>query len=259
MAGRVPSDKRSSAKGRSKGKAKVAKTTKKAGSRSGVGGDGRDKTPYYVLAIMALVTMIVLLLNEYYGKDQNGLERKDVVSREISVQDVVVNRKNSEKESRDIEIMNTNSNHVTSSIIEDKKAVNEYRIYLVKYNELSERVSLEPVIRRSRGKLNIRVAMNELIKGPEENERGRGLLTAVPSNLKLKEYELKDQCAILDFNRAIEENANGDILLMRIDQILYTITQFDNIDSIMIMVEGKRKKFLGGEGLSINGPITKRR
>ena len=126
-------------------------------------------------------------------------------------------------------------------------------------DEKTEKMSLIPMKRRVSSDTPIRGALNELLKGPSKNEEGRGLLTAMPENLRIRDIKIEKKTAVVDFNDAIEENANGNILLMRVDQIVYTATQFKNIDSVLIKINGKRRSFLGGDGLSIGGPITRRK
>ena len=101
--------------------------------------------------------------------------------------------------------------------------------------------------------------LNELIKGPSRNEQKKGVLTAIPDDLRLRSVQVVGKNAVLDFNGAIEENANGEILLTRIDQLVYTATQFDGVESVIIKVNGRQKKFLGGDGLSVSGPIGRRK
>ena len=119
-------------------------------------------------------------------------------------------------------------------------------------------MSLLPVKRNIKAESPLKATLNELIKGPNKTEKKKGLLTAIPDDLKIRNVQVIGRNAVLDFNSVIEENANGEILLTRIDQLVYTATQFEGIDSVIIKVNGKQKKFLGGDGLSVSGPIGRR-
>ena len=101
------------------------------------------------------------------------------------------------------------------------------------------------------------MTLEQLIKGPTPYEQGKGYITAVPSHLKIRNIDIKGKTAEIDFNGVIEEGAAGDILLKRIQQIVNTATQFDNIDSIIIKINGQRRKTIGGDGLSIGGPLRR--
>ena len=132
------------------------------------------------------------------------------------------------------------------------------RIYLLRVDENSGRTSLVPVTRKVSGEDLLNESLQTLIKGPTRYEENRGLLSAVPGGLKLRSVRTRGNMALLDFNSAIEYGATGSILISRIDQIVYTATQFPNITSVVITINGTKKHFIGSDGLSINGPLHRR-
>lgn len=226
-----------------------------------------DKTPIYVLAIMALLTVIVVMLI----KDYKTSDKKDnFVTQETAKQEKKKEGDGkkelsgkAEDSAKDTTGTDAQKNKSAEKAVQDKKdkkeiAQSQYFIYLVRFNEKTEKMSLSPVKRTVKAESPIMGTLNELIKGPNKNEKKKGLLTAVPEDLKIRDVKIDGRNVVLDFNDAIETNANGEILLTRIDQLVYTATQFDGIDSIIIKVNGKQKKFLGGEGLSVSGPIGRK-
>ncbi len=132
------------------------------------------------------------------------------------------------------------------------------RIYLVKLNEESDKMYLAPVGRKVTGGSVLENTMKELIKGPTATEKKKGMLTAVPSTLRVNGVKIRGNVAEIDFNGAIEQGAAGSILLNRIDQIVYTATQFPNVGSVVITINGKQRQTLGTDGLSIGGPLHRR-
>ena len=84
------------------------------------------------------------------------------------------------------------------------------------------------------------------------------MLTAVPHGLRVNGIRLKNGTAEIDFNGAIEQGAGGSVLINRIDQIVYTATQFPNVRSIVIKINGRPRQTLGMDGLSIGGPLHRR-
>ena len=251
---RKPAAKRTNLKS---GKTKSVKSYA-AGTRSGtrskaVSKNNTDKTPIFVLAIMVLLTVIIIMLiNDYKsgkkiiksdtGNTKEFITKKDTEDKKILKENV--NKEEAVKEKND----------------SDKKEIarSEFLIYLVRFNEDGNRMSLLPVKRNIKAESPLKATLNELIKGPNKTEKKKGLLTAIPDDLKIRNVQVIGRNAVLDFNSVIEENANGEILLTRIDQLVYTATQFEGIDSIIIKVNGKQKKFLGGDGLSVSGPIGRR-
>ena len=223
----------------------------------------KDRSPIYILAIMALLCVIVVLLNKYYSAEKKGGSpaKKTVAEDAVKKEDL---SKTDEKTIKDDKIgdgKKTAEVKVVKIEESDKtdKNKSDVTIFLIKYDEKTEKMSLIPMKRRVSSDTPIRGALNELLRGPSKNEEGRGLLTAMPENLRIRDIKIEKKTAVIDFNDAIEENANGNILLMRVDQIVYTATQFKNIDSVLIKINGKRRSSLGGDGLSIGGPITRRK
>jgi len=70
--------------------------------------------------------------------------------------------------------------------------------------------------------------------------------------------KIRNKTAEIDFNSAIEYGAAGSILLNRLDQIVYTATQFSGVGSVIIKINGKARQTLGADGLSISGPLHRR-
>jgi spore germination protein GerM len=221
-----------------------------------------DKAPVYVLAIMALLTVIVVMLINNYkaGKnfDNSGTDPKKEV---VTGKKVNVKKDKNEitKEKDGKEFIPDNKNNKEKIVSGEKEPeTGEYLIYLVKFNENDNRMSLIPVKRNINADSPLKSTLNELIKGPNKTEKKKGLLTAIPDDLRIRNVQIIGKNAVLDFNDAIETNANGEILLTRIDQLVYTATQFEGIDNVIIKVNGRQKKFLGGDGLSVSGPIGRR-
>ncbi|MCU0820947.1 MAG: GerMN domain-containing protein [Spirochaetes bacterium] len=222
----------------------------------------KDRSPIYILAIMALLCIIVVLLNKYYfaekkeGASAGKTVAEDTAKKEDSsgpAQKTVKEEKGDEKKTAEINVSKSEETDKT------EKNKSDVMIYLISYNAKTDKMSLLPMKRRVESETPVKGALNELLKGPSKNEERRGLLTAMPENLKIRDIKIENNTAVIDFNGAIEDNANGNILLMRVDQIVYTATQFKNIDSVLIKINGKRKSFLGSDGLSIGGPITRRK
>jgi spore germination protein GerM len=230
---------------------------KKRVSRSAKSKGVSEKTPMYALAIMVLVTVIILLVNRLLNEG-DGIKKRGVVSSNETVNLDNLRYRGLDEKKEDTAIENDRK---YDNLNTDKKALSEklVKIYLIKFNEKTEKISLAPVRRRVNSDFPLREALQELIKGPTKSERGRGLLSAVPRNLQILDIQAKNRIAVINFNGAIEEDANGSILLNRIDQIVFTATQFEMIDSVKIKINGEGKKFLGSDGLSIGGSLYRRR
>ncbi len=247
--------KKTAAKNKAPGKTHAAKT---AGRKKPAPGKtpGRKKTqqrsfrPVYILTIMVLLTIIILMVNTLYFRGSNR-SSGTLVKNEKSRRPVKAEKQEKKEEEK---ISEKNDGKNTGESIKKIKA----RIYFVRFNERSEKSYLTYIKRSIDSRKPVESALKELIRGLSPSEERRGLLTAVPENLKLRNVRMRDRTAELDFNGSLQWGATGNILLNRIDQIVYTATQFENVDSVIIKINGKTRRTLGGEGLSISGPLQRR-
>jgi len=255
---------------------KGKKTTAKVPSKKSVktptpvhnsGGNG----PFYVLIIIILITVIVLLLNKFYEKGKFNIPLLSITDKKS---DVVKDKSDSAKDKgdgdkslispTDKESDKDKKKDENISKSDDKKADEkispidkEVSLYFLKLDEKSEKIYLSTVKRKLPDKQILSLTLEQLIKGPTAYEKGLGYITAVPSHLKIRNIDIKGTTAEIDFNGVIEEGAAGDILLKRVQQIVNTATQFDNVQSIIIKINGQRRKTIGGDGFSIGGPLRR--
>ena len=249
-----------------KKKTEGAKKTsrKKTGSKTGASKSGkgpgrktgklsrpaRNFSPVFVLIIMVLTAVIIFLLNKaYYKEEESGKAHNQPPSLKDKDKSLDAAGRENEKERE-------KDRGETAGKTEDNFL--EAKVYFVKINEATENMTLVPVKRRVSGSNKVEGALKELIRGLSKKERDSGLLNAVPQDLKIRSIRVNNRTAIIDFNGSIEKDAAGSILLSRLDQIVYTATQFSDVESVIITINGKKRNTLGSDGLSINGPLHRR-
>ena len=207
----------------------------------------KNRGPLYILIIMLLLTAIITLINRFYF---NHIPEKVKVSEKLEIEEVKDEKQNDVVDEKELD------NEEEASITSYKKA----KLYFIKMNDKTEKMYLTSVYRKfSNNGLLLKNILNQLVKGPLSEEKRKGLMTAIPADLKIYGIRMRNQTAEINFSTAIEKGAGGNILISRIDQIVYTATQFDNVDSIIIKVNGKTRDSLGSDGLSISGPIHRRK
>jgi spore germination protein GerM len=200
---------------------------------------------------MLLLTVIAVLLKERFTGARKAPEREKVRHE--------ADRGESVREAKDEGKLPFDATQKKTEPKETDAAVEkDVRIYLVRFDERTEKTSIVPVTRKVKAAVPVEAAIRALIAGPTEAEKRRGLLTAVPSRLKLRDAQVRQKTAVLDFSGEIEQNASGSILLSRIDQIVYTATQFDGVESVLIRVNGKAKSVIGSDGLAIGAPLRRK-
>jgi hypothetical protein len=98
-------------------------------------------------------------------------------------------------------------------------------------------------------------SINALLAGPTAEEKNRGLLSFIPPETRLIWAEVRGSTAYLNFNEDFQYNTSGrEGSAAQIRQIVWTATEFSNINDVQILIDGKRIDFLI-EGVMIGSPI----
>lgn len=83
-------------------------------------------------------------------------------------------------------------------------------------------------------------ALNELLKGPTEDEKARGLYTPIPEGTKLLSLEQEDGAFYADFDAKMLEGMGGSARVMAVIRIIeLTLKQFPTVKEAHILVEGQ--------------------
>lgn len=98
-------------------------------------------------------------------------------------------------------------------------------------------------------------AVNALLAGPSAEERGRGLVSFIPPETRLIGAEIRGSTAYLNFNEDFQYNTSGrEGSAAQLQQIVWTATEFPNINDVQFLIEGRRVDFLI-EGVMIGSPL----
>lgn len=101
-------------------------------------------------------------------------------------------------------------------------------------------------------------ALEALLAGPTAAEKAGGLVTMVPAGTKLRGVTLSGHVAIVDFNAAFASGGGSLSMTDRLAQVVYTATQFPGVTSVTLKLDGKTIKVLGGEGIIVDHPRTRK-
>ncbi len=84
----------------------------------------------------------------------------------------------------------------------------------------------------------LRLALQELIRGPLEGEIGAG--RTLPEETRLLNLELKNGVALIDFSPEVLELSGGGSLggTVFIQSIVFTATQFPTVEAVQVLVGG---------------------
>ncbi|MDY6970536.1 MAG: GerMN domain-containing protein, partial [Spirochaetota bacterium] len=193
-----------SSKGSKTSSKKTSATTNKATSKK----QERDKTPFYILAIMILLCIIFIIINSFdfdkTSNKSNKIEKKvsNIPHKELNEFDSYTDNPVDDNDIHDrikdeFADETYKKNNETNQLSEI-----DANIYFVKYNEENDAMSLVPVTRRIKSKTPLRQSLNELLDGPDDVDKTKGLLTAIPDNLLINNINIKNRRAEIDFNTA---------------------------------------------------------
>ncbi|NQU18470.1 MAG: GerMN domain-containing protein [Candidatus Saganbacteria bacterium] len=118
---------------------------------------------------------------------------------------------------------------------------------------------LEAVEREPINITPLEVVSKTLSMGPTKEEKELGYYTEIPKQAKIVNVTKRDRLAIVDFNSALENYGGGATRVQGlIGQIVYSFTELPGIDEVKITINGKDEVILGGEGYSIDKPLSRR-
>lgn len=94
-----------------------------------------------------------------------------------------------------------------------------------------------------------RGAMEALLEGPDELEAGIGMGSEIPEGTELLDIALADDRATVDLSGSFESGGGSLSMQLRVAQVVFTLTQFDRIESVTILLDGRSVGAIGGEGV----------
>ncbi len=88
-------------------------------------------------------------------------------------------------------------------------------------------------------------AINQLLNGPTEDESERGIFSMINPGTVVYDLTIEDGVAIVDFNEKLQEGVAGSASVMAIrNQIERTLLQFDDINEVVISINGESELIL---------------
>ena len=106
-------------------------------------------------------------------------------------------------------------------------------------------------------------SLNALLAGPTAEESARGMVSFIPPGTRILSVQVRGHSAgdtrwdtaYINFNEYFQFNTSGsEGFNSQIQQIVWTVTEFANVQDVQILIEGSRVDFLHG-GIRIGSPI----
>lgn len=97
-----------------------------------------------------------------------------------------------------------------------------------------------------------------LLGGPTGPDQEVGATTAIPEGTELLGVEPEGDVLFVDLSSEFESGGGSLSMQLRVAQVVYTATQFDGIDRVRILIEGEEVDAVGGEGVIVSEPLSRR-
>jgi spore germination protein GerM len=97
-----------------------------------------------------------------------------------------------------------------------------------------------------------------LLKGPSLSQKNRGIRSFIPEGTELLSASLFEGHLTLNFNSRFENNYSGrQAILFQLSQVMLTAFEFKTVSTISILIEGRSKQYITGEGIPLQPRYTK--
>jgi Sporulation and spore germination/Immunoglobulin-like domain of bacterial spore germination len=93
------------------------------------------------------------------------------------------------------------------------------------------------------------VLLKQLLAGPSRFETDIGMSTEIPAGTEVLDATIDGRVAIVDLSAEFASGGGSLSMQLRVAQVVFTLTQFDTIDAVTILIDGEAVKAIGGEGI----------
>ncbi|MHB8762097.1 MAG: Gmad2 immunoglobulin-like domain-containing protein [Coriobacteriia bacterium] len=100
-------------------------------------------------------------------------------------------------------------------------------------------------------------AMAQLLLGPTAAEDGWGLATLIPAGTRLLGLSVSQGTARVDLSSEFVTGGGTHDAMLRLAQVVHTLTQFPAIERVLLLVEGNVVDVYSGEGIVFDGAQTR--
>jgi len=111
---------------------------------------------------------------------------------------------------------------------------------------------LSPVPAEVSGATPARQSLDQLLKGPKDPRHS----TEIPASTQIEEVSITGGTASVSFNDAFFAPNGATGTLLRLAQVVYTVTQFSGVTSVRFLKNGQAVDLIG-EGFPLNRPLSR--
>jgi spore germination protein GerM len=148
----------------------------------------------------------------------------------------------------------TSINQVTQSPPATRAVDGQLAVYWIESSK-NKLIAVPIAVKAKSNDEAIATVINTLITDkPPESE----LYSAIPANTKVLSATTKNKEIRLNLSKDFTKGGGAASMQGRIIQVLYTATSLEPDAKVYLSVEGKALKYIGGEGLEVPQPMTRK-
>lgn len=138
------------------------------------------------------------------------------------------------------------------------KKIRRSQLYFVFVDD-EGRISLKPVARPVYYVDSpLTDTLASLLSGLSAEEVGDGLLTLVPEGTEIQGVRVQGGTAFIDFNESFRFNSfGGEGYRSQLQQIVFTATEFQTVQTVQVLVNGEKISYLGPESPFVGEPLSR--
>ncbi len=169
-------------------------------------------------------------------------------------------KKNPESKSTKLEILPNKDN--------SEQGVNSYGIQVYHIQPKGDRLAAVPTtVKAKSDEKALREALLQLFsqsksepksENAKNNVKDNNLHSEIPAQTKLLDLSMQGKEIRLNLSQEFTSGGGTASMNGRLAQVLYTATSLDHDAKLYLSVEGKPLKYLGGEGLEVPQPATRK-
>lgn len=132
-------------------------------------------------------------------------------------------------------------------------------IYYIKISKTDKTAKLYPLQKKvTYTDSPITRTIETLLEGPTEEERKQGVISFIPQGTVLISARFQNGHLTLNFSNQFEENFGGkDAINLQLFQVMFTAFELPQVNTLSILIEGKKKQYITGEGIPLKTIYTK--
>ena len=148
----------------------------------------------------------------------------------------------------------TSTNQITQPPTASRAVDGQLAVYWIESSK--NKLMAVPITVKSKSNNEaISSVLNTLIA---ENPPESTLYSAIPANTKVLKVTAKNKEIRIDLSKEFTKGGGSASMQGRIIQVLYTATSLELDAKVYLSVEGKPLKYIGGEGLEVPQPMTRK-